>query len=378
MPRLALLTNMIPPYHKPVLDVLSRRYPNMRVLLSTPMESNRPWKLDWAGLDVVVQKTITLKGRWSHPRGFSEPLAVHLPIDTLQQLRRFRPDVVISWEMGFRTMLAMFYRKLWPASKMLVWAEVAESTEQGRGWARNLFRGILHRSVDAFIVVGESGARYIRSLGVSDTKIFKISYTTDINRFTAIPLTRHEEHAKRLLYVGQLVERKGLAPFLDVLSEWASANRDFQVEFLFAGDGPLNTALRRTSVPPNVTLTFLGSFQYDDLPKVYTQASILVLPTLADTWGVVVNEGMAAGLPILGSIYSQAVVEMVTEGQNGWTFRADKPDEIRAAIDRCLKTPPDKLNDMRKCARETAGRLTPEYVASLIQGAITACVNGSR
>src|SRR5581483_10175944 len=273
MPRVAFLTNILPPYHKPVLDALSKRYEAMRVLLSTPMESNRPWKLEWAGLDVVVQKTITVKGSWRHPRGFSEPLAVHLPIDTVRQLKRFRADLVISAEMGFRTLLAMIYRKIRPRSKLIVWAEVAESTEQGRGLARKIFRRILHHYVDAFLVTGESGSRYIRSLGVNQQKIFKISYTTEITRFSAIPLIRSEGSARRLLYVGQLVERKGLAQFVSILSKWASANRNSIVELVFAGDGPLRARLQhmpqQMPVPSNLSLTFLGSLRYEDLAKVY-------------------------------------------------------------------------------------------------------------
>ncbi|MDQ2842694.1 MAG: hypothetical protein M3Y72_16975 [Acidobacteriota bacterium] len=133
IPRVILITNVIPPYHKSLLDRLHLRYPTMRILLSTPMESNRSWKLEWEGLDVVVQKTITLHRQWRHPKGFSEPLYVHLPLDTLAQLRRFRPDVVISWELGTRTMLAAAYRMLRRRTRLLVWAEVAESTERGRG-----------------------------------------------------------------------------------------------------------------------------------------------------------------------------------------------------------------------------------------------------
>ena len=375
MPRVAFLTNMIPPYHKPVLDLLSTRFDAMRVLLSTPMESNRPWKLEWEGLDVVVQKTITLNGRWRHPKGFNEPLAVHLPIDTIQQLKRFGAEVVISGEMGTRTLLALLYRKLRRHSKLIVWAEVAESTEQGRGRARQILRRVLRGNVDAFLVTGESGARYLRGLGVNDQKLFKLSYTTALERFTADPLTRDHQQAKRLLYVGQLIERKGLAPFIKVLSEWAEANADCTVDFVLAGDGPLRGKLEQSRVPPNVTLTFLGNLAYEDLPKIYSQAGIFVLPTLADTWAVVVNEAMAAGLPVLGSVYSQAVTEMVRDGQNGWLFRADDDKEMYDALDRSLKTPLEKLGRMRESARSTAMRLTPEYVAGLIEAAVTACWN---
>lgn len=373
MPRVAFLTNMIPPYHKPVFDALSKRYEHVRILLSTPMESNRPWKPAWDGLDVVVQKTMTFKRRWKHPHGFGEDLDLHLPLDTLQQLRRFHPDVVISWEMGARTSLAILYRHLHRECRLIVWAEVAESTEQGRGWMRETVRRFLPRSVDAFLVTGESGARYIRSLGVNDDKIFKIAYTTDVSRFSAIPLARSEERAKRLLYVGQLVERKGVAQFIKVLSKWSTDNSDCKIEFVLAGDGPLRARLEHISIAPHVKLTFLGNIRYEDLPNLYSEAGIFVLPTLADTWGVVVNEAMAAGLPVMGSIYSQAVTEIVKEGKNGWTFRADDANEMYDALDRSMRTPIEELNKMRECARDTATRLTPDYVAGLVAAAVTAC-----
>ena len=57
------------------------------------------------------------------------------------------------------------------------------------------------------------------------------------------------------------------------------------------------------------------------MAEVYAKASLFAFPTLADEWGVVVNEAMAAGLPVLGSIYSQAVEELVEDGVSGWVFR---------------------------------------------------------
>jgi glycosyltransferase involved in cell wall biosynthesis len=375
-PRVALLTNVIPPYHKPVLDRLARRYPNLRVLLSVPMESNRNWRLEWEGLDVVVQKTVTLNKRWRHPKGFSESLYVHLPIDTLAQLRRFRADVVISWEMGVRTILACIYRQLHRDTKLIVWAEIAESTEHGRGAIRNGIRKLLHYGVDGFLVTGESGARYLRSLGVAERKIFKIAYTTDIAPFLLTPLVRTLESAWKLLYVGQLIERKGLLQFLSVLSRWADARPDRNIEWILAGEGPLGEKLAQFAMPANVQLRLLGNVTYEDLPSVYARAGIFVLPTLADTWGVVVNEAMAAGLPVLGSVYGQAVSELVRDGINGWIFRPDIGDEMFQALDKSLTASPGDLNQMRSSARATAARLTPDYTTCLIERTITACTNG--
>lgn len=376
--RVAFITNLIPPYHKPVLDCVSRHYHALRILLSIPMESNRPWKIDWRGLDVVVQKTITLKGLWRHPKGFKESLAVHFPVDTIPQLTRFRPDVIISSEMGARTVLALLYRRLHPKSRLIVWAEVAESTEKGRGLARLLVRKILCRNVDAFLATGSSARRYLRSVGAPAERIFTLAYTTDVASFAAHPLNRAPEHARRLLFAGQLVERKGLAPFVEVLSRWAQAHADRTIEFQLAGDGPARAALEQLPLPANLKLTFLGVFQYGDLPSVYAKAGIFVLPTFADTWAVVVNEALAAGLPVLGSVYAQAVEELVEDGRNGWVFRTDYASEMTQAIDRMMNTPLDELDKMREAARATALSLSPEKVADLIDTAVEACTSGRR
>ncbi len=376
--RVAFLTNLLPPYHKPVLDLLAQRYAALRVLLSTPMEANRPWKIDWAGLDVVVQKTRTLAGRWHHPRGFSEPLAVHIPLDTLAQLRRFSPDVVISTEMGARTVFAILHRKLNPASRLIIWAEAAESTERGRGLARHIARKVLVKHADAFLAVGTSAVKYLERIGAPPARIFKIAYTTDNVRFATIPLTRTRRQERRLLYCGQFVERKGLLPFLRALSVWASDHPDQAVEFALAGDGPLRRQLTELPMPDNVKLEFPGAFQYRDLPAVYASAGVFVLPTLADTWAVVVNEALLSGLPVLGSVYAQAVEELIQDGYNGWIFKPDNAEDSYRAIDRMMKANGLELETMRTRAREVASLLTPERVAALIEAAVHSCADSCR
>jgi glycosyltransferase involved in cell wall biosynthesis len=85
---------------------------------------------------------------------------------------------------------------------------------------------------------------------------------------------------------------------------------------------------------------------------------------------VVVNEAMAAGLPVLGSLYSQAVEELVVDGVTGWTFRPDRQEELLAALDRVFSTPPDSLEQIRIKDREQIQYLTPEFVADRVLDAI--------
>ena len=372
--RLAILNNFVPPYWKPVFTCLAKRYPHLRVFVSTAMEPNRAWDIDWEGLDVVLQKTLTLQGKWRHQKGFQEPLFIHVPIDTIGRLRAFHADVVLSAEMGLRTLLSLIFCKLYRGSKLIIWAEITEATEQGRGVLRYALRRALAKHSDAFIVLGDSGASYLKTLGIPESKIFKVPYATDVKRFAQNSLRREGHQARRLLYVGQLIERKGLIPFLNVLSKWASAHPDAQIQFQLAGDGPLRDDLRRIPVPVNLTVDWLGNISYAEVPRIYAESGIFVFPTLADTWGLVINEAMAGGLPVLGSVYSQAVEMLVVDGYNGWTLRPDDPEQIYAAIDRCLSTTPEALDQMRARARASAVPLTPEYVAGLLDRAVMACL----
>ncbi len=136
----------------------------------------------------------------------------------------------------------------------------------------------------------------------------------------------------------------------------------------------MKSQLSQLPLAPNVKLEFLGAFQYDDLPEIYSSAGVFVLPTLADNWAVVVNEALAAGLPVLGSVYAQAVEELIQEGRNGWIFRPDNAEDTYRAIDRMMNTSEQQLDAMRANGRMVASQLTPERVADQIALAVNACV----
>lgn len=361
--RVALLTNFVPPYRVPVLKSLQALVGELRVFVSVRMEANRDWAVEWNGLEVKVQRCITLERTWKHPHGFSEPNFIHFPYDTLELLWQYRPEVVISAEMGGRTLQAAFYRRLNRRSRLIIWATLSEYTEQGRGKARQLLRKQLLRLADAIIVNGESGARYIRRFGVSDERIFRVPQTTHVSAFMASHSTGMPGDRLRLLSIGHLSELKGILLFVTRLSRWAEAHSQQALELWLVGDGPLRPALEAMQYPPSLSVRFWGFVPYEQLPALYAQSNVLVFPTLADEWGMVVNEAMAAGLPVLGSVYSQAVEELVEEGVCGWLFRPDSLEDTTSALERVLSTPPERMVSMGKVGQAKVSRLTPDVVA---------------
>jgi glycosyltransferase involved in cell wall biosynthesis len=274
-------------------------------------------------------------------------------------------------------MQAAAYRKLFPKSRLIVWNGFSEHTEKGLPAWRTLQRRIFYRAADAASANGESAINYLLGLGVARQKIFRLPYCPDIAPLLKLPLAREGEVARRLLYVGKLIERKGLVPFLRILSNWLGLHPEEKRELWIAGDGPLRSELEGFPVPPQLRLTFLGGVGYDNLPELYAQGGLFVFPTLADEWGMVVNEALAAGLPVLGSAYSQAVEELVREGVTGWTFRPDRPNEVQQALNRALLTPTSALAELRGICRQTVGHLRPSDGAERLLRAIDFVVSGT-
>src|SRR4030095_15164343 len=157
--------------------------------------------------------------------------------------------------LGLRTCLAVLYRWLNPAAKVIIWAAVSEHSEQSRGWWRESIRRWILPKEDLVLVNGRSGRRYIGRFGVAAHKIFTVvPYAANIAESVELAAEKQSHQPKRLLYVGQLIHRKGLMPFVSVLSQWALAHPDRRVEFWLLGEGPLRSALEQISVPPNVSL----------------------------------------------------------------------------------------------------------------------------
>src|SRR6266404_1567587 len=135
--RVALLTNYIPPYRVTLYQQLEQRFTDFRILLSTVMEPGRSWQPYCGQLPVKLQRNLALRGNWKHPHRFSEPLTIHIPYDTVPQLRRFCPDIIISCELGMRTLQAAIYRRFVRKSRLIIWATLSEVTEQGCGRMRH-------------------------------------------------------------------------------------------------------------------------------------------------------------------------------------------------------------------------------------------------
>jgi len=366
--RVALLLNFLHIYRVPLLENLSDNVQQLRIFLSVAMEGNRDWPVFWGLLDVIVHRSITIERIFRNPHGYTDQTFTHIPYDTLPVLWSYRPDVVVTSELGVRSLIARLYKLLRPDTKLIVWATLSERTEESRGSVREVLRRWLLRRTDGVYVNGASGARYIRSLGYHGL-ISIVPYVVDNDAFLN-PGVRQRDDILRLLYTGQLIERKGLHLFLQQLARWCSLHQEKSVLLSVVGSGEQLDQLRCINLPRNLEIDFKGSMAFEQLPAHYHGADLYVYPTLADEWGLVVNEAMIAGLPVLGSRFSQAVEELVVEGVNGWIFTPTDEQNTYDAIERALQTDLHTLEAMSGNAVRTVAGLTPNIMAERLSETI--------
>ena len=370
------LVNFVAPNLIAVMKELAARVGRLTILSSVEMESNRDWKADWQGLEVVVQNTWTITRKPVHPSGYQEINYIHIPLDTFGQLRRLKPDVIVSLEMGARSLWSSLHCRFLNRKTQHVLAVYAsERSEAGRGPARQWLRRRLLGKANVITSNGPSCTRLLESYGAETEKIFPWNYAADPRkRFTGDVLGRHEPLQMKLLTVGQLSERKGIARAAEQLADWASQNAQVDVRWNLVGSGPLEGEINSMTRPDNLSVVTHGHQSPQQIIEHYRDNDFLLFPTMADEWGLVVDEALHSGLPVLGSVHSQAAQALITNSSNGWTYDPEHPGELLSVLSDAQPVIDQAYNNMAQTARQSVCKRTPSASAEQLVAAISAAV----
>lgn len=369
-----LLINYITKHQLPVFELLHQRFPALRILVSVDIEPQRDYRADFGILNVVRQRNITLRSKWKHDVGFEDHLYVHVPWDTFWRLLWQRPRVILSYELGARSIMSALYRSLFRKSRLVLVLNVSEHTEKSWGRWRRLVRPWLLRTADVVTYNGPSCKNYLQAFGLPEEKLIHLPYAAHPESVDHGPTSRPPSQRHRLIWVGQLSQRKNPMLLLEQLAEWARRHPDREIALSMVGRGPLQSAIEAFSRPANFRLEMLGIIDPIAMPAVWAEHGVMVFPTLADEWGMVVNEAMHSGLPVLGSSYAQSSLACIEEDVTGWLFSPKDASAMYAAIDKMMQCSCERLDQMAEAARQRVAFRTPEYSAEAFSAAIEAAL----
>ena len=333
---------------------------------------------------------------------FREPLPAELRVETLmpasswgeagqvrlaravwRALDRLDPEVVLV--PGYYTL---------PALAAAVWARVhgrtgvlmTESTaadhrrsawkERLKGW---LIRGLFRWAVAG----GAAHVRYLRQLGFAADRIARFYDVVDNERYgeqatelrrSSTPAAAGLPETPYFLYVGRLAPEKNVEALVGAWLRYRAEGGAWGL--VLVGDGPSAAGLRATVKASGYAdeVQFAGLRPSRELPPFYAFAGAFVLPSMREPWGLVVNEAMASGLPVVVSDRCGCAEDLVRHGRNGLVFDpSGKPgteNELRDCLHLMSGFSAEKLAAMRMESIERVGEYSPANFGLEIAGIV--------
>ncbi len=295
LPVLHWFTNIAAPYRVPVWEHIASRADLTVFLLESDRqrvrEGRRP--ADWSerGLRGLRHRTLrTLKLR----RGET---SLYTLLDPRFALVR-KPSAVLlgGWESPayWQLLLVAKLRRI----RTVGFYESTLNTNRHRSGVIARARSLFMRSLDAVVVPGTDAADALKSFGVAAERIHRGFNAVDVqhiaDRARSVRASDQQSRGHRFIFVGQLVSRKQPALLLQAFAKI----RGPEDVLVFVGDGPersmLEERVRTMALGAHVTLT--GTMENDAAIDEVIASDTLVLPSSEEVWGLVVNEGLAAGL----------------------------------------------------------------------------------
>lgn len=238
---------------------------------------------------------------------------------------------------------------------------------------RSLYRRIVGIPVNYFLINGTLTEEYLnRGLGFKRTPKIKGCMSADsfglAQAVSSFSKEQKENLRKELklnpgftfLFVGQMVERKGIRELLAVWNQHIQKHP--QDNLVVIGIGVLEEKLKQQYASED-SIHILGAINYDILYQYYAICDVFIMPTLEDNWCLVIPEAMACGKPVACSIYNGGHYELVQDGINGYKFDPLNSDSILKTLDKFHHT---DLSKMGVASREIESNFTPDKAAQRI------------
>ncbi len=258
----------------------------------------------------------------------------------------------------------------------------------GRMWKRPIKRfawPFLFRLADQVIVPSSGTRELMLSLGIPEERVtltpnivendWWITQSAGVDRAAVRQSWGATADDMIVLFCAKLQPWK--RP-LDLLRAFAAAELQ-RALLVFAGEGPLRPELESAGASLGIAerVRFLGFVNQRQLPAIYSGADLLVLPSEYDAFGLVINEAMLCGCPVVASDRVGAVRDLIESGRTGFVYRCGDVSEL-ASLLRRVSTHDPPLSELGRAARARMQSWSPRENIEATVNAITKAVSRIR
>lgn len=283
-------------------------------------------------------------------------------------ITQFKPDVINLpgyYEPAMN--IVLFYCRL-RGIKVIISADSTEGDNANIWWRESIKRFIVSKA-QGFFCYGSKSAEYIYKLGMKPKHILVTNNSVDNVKVETVfdEAILHRESSKQgfklrkynFIYVGRLIAFKNLD---NLLAAYKPLNNT-EWGLIILGNGSEDKKLKKYVEDNDLSgVRFIEGQEWFDVPKILALADVFILPSYSEPWGLVVNEAMAAGLPVIVSNKCGSAYDLILENKNGYTFDPYNVEELTSVFNKFVKNP-SIIEPFGKKSKEIIKRFSPEQVA---------------
>ncbi|WP_281016454.1 MULTISPECIES: glycosyltransferase family 4 protein [unclassified Minwuia] len=344
-------------------------------------EFNRPVTLDiplLEGYDWEMVPNVAKDPGTHHFGGLHNP-------EMNSRIARFDPDCLLVFGWAWRTNLSALRHFHGRIPVLFRGDSTLRSTHHARwkSWLRRTLLTWVYRHVDLALSPGQENRKYLKAMGFPEDRIRHMPHAIDIHRFSADdPESSRRAHEMRsnlgispealvFLFAGKFVQRKQVHVLLAAFRELRTELPSSDMHLVLVGDGPDEPMLRRQS-EETPSVHFCGFRNQSEMPATYRMADVYVLPSVRDTWGLGLNEALAAGCVAIASDHVGAAPDLLEARQYGRIFECGNSAALCAAMREFVDLRSDLPMLARQAVEDSPGwsiESAAEAVAAVIREA---------
>jgi glycosyltransferase involved in cell wall biosynthesis len=357
------LTDVPTPWREKVLENVYNKFGNdFHVVYCNDKEKRRLWefplgKHSYTFLNKNIQFTWAGKERYFN-------------FGIVPLLFRSRPRIIIVEAFDPAVFLTLFLAKVMK-SKIAWIGDTWLGRDVNLSWYQRMARKVTYNAfIKAFIGASKETLNWYKyyNRNIPDGALFISQLCADNEYFAKWLEGQSVRKRYEIMFSGRIVKEKNPLFIPDVA--WRIKEKLGTCRVLIIGDGDeeLKTRMFKRFEERSIDYDFPGFIEHSKLPEFYSQAKTLLLPTSGDCWGVVINEALASGVPVITTNMTAAAGELVIDGENGFVLPLDA--ELWAERIVVLLKDEKKYDAFSKRAREIVSEFTFERAAQGIIGAI--------
>ena len=355
MKRILFITNYPAPYRVNFYDELSR-YCDVTVLLSERVEEQTHWNPAWFIQGEGNFHLVQLGGM--RVKMGEETLCP----EVISWLKKPFDHIVVCGYSSPTEMLSLAYLKM---RKIPFWMEVDGGLIRQDSRLKYLYKKLLVSCADRWISSGAATNRYLVHYGAKEDRIWCYPFTSLWQRDIYPDISTEKEkrqlreelglsEEKIILSAARIDPGKGF----DVLLKAATRLDEKTGVYIVGGepDAQLRELLEERKLE---RVHFVSFCSKEELKKYYRAADVFVLPTRSDVWGLVINEAMSCGLPVVTTDHCVAGLELVEDGVNGYLVPVDDEDALAHRLNTVLR------GDLQAMGRASLKKIQPYTIENM-------------